>query len=338
MSQRPPLTLGTETAPRDARTRAGRARPVLAFLRRLVAGVATVFLASVVVFAAVEVLPQDPARSVLGNESTVEQREAFRLEHGLDDPPVERYLRWAGGMLQGDFGDSIVSGRPIADELWDRLGYTALLAFTAVLLSVVIGLPLALIAARKPGGPFDTVVNVVSVALSAVPEFVLGILLALIFASQLGWLPLLSRGIADGELAALVMPALTLGLMAVSYVFRFSKVGVLEAAEAPFVRSAMLRGISDRRITARHILPVASGAVINVVALNAIYLLGGVVVVENLFSYPGLGTLLVTAIESNDLFVIEAVAVVTAALLVGINLIADTAVLALNPKSRGAGS
>ncbi|MFI5953267.1 ABC transporter permease [Cryptosporangium sp. NPDC051539] len=314
--------------------------PSWRFLRvvasKVVVGVLTVWLASVVVFAAVEVLPQDPARVALGIESSEAQRAQFREEHGLNDGAAERYLRWASGIVRGDFGTSIVSGRPIADELAPRLYYTAILALAAVALSVVIGLPLAMIAARRPGGAFDTGVNMLTVSLSAVPEFVIGILLAWLFASQLGLLPLVSTSIQDGNFAALVLPTLTLGLMAVSYVYRFSRVGVIEAGQAPFIRAATLRGVSSRRVTTHHVLPVAGGAVVNVVALNAIYLLGGVVVVENVFSYPGLGTLLVTGVQTNDLPVIEAVAVATAALLVAINLAADTLDAAMNPRTRGA--
>jgi peptide/nickel transport system permease protein len=328
-SERQGLDLGP--AARSSRPAAG----VLAAVgKKVVIAVATVWIASVVVFLAVEILPQDPARAALGKESTEEQREAFREAHGLNDPAIDRYSRWLGGMVRGDFGESIVSGRPIADELWPRLRFTALLAATSVLISVVVGVPLALRAARSPGGAFDTVANLASVSVSAVPEFVVGLLLAYVLASWLGVLPVLSNGIGDGDWAALVLPAMTLGLMAVSYVFRFARVGVIEAAEAPFVRAAKLRGLSGRRVMWRHVLPVAASAVVNVVALNTIYLLGGVIVVENLFSYPGLGTLLLTGVNSNDFPVIEAVAVVTSGLLVIVNLVADAAVIALNPRLR----
>lgn len=320
---------------RPAAAPSRRAAGVLAAVgRRIATAALTVWIASVVVFLAVEILPQDPARSALGNQSTEEQRAEFREAHGLNDPPIDRYVRWLGGMVRGDFGESIVSGRPIADELWPRLRLTALLAATSVAISIVVGIPLAVRAARRPGSAFDTAVNLTSVAVSAIPEFVVGLLLAYVFASRLGLLPVLSSGIAQGDWAALVLPALTLGLMAVSYVFRFARVGVIELADAPFVRAATLRGLSARRVTWRHMLPVAASAVVNVVALNAIYLLGGVIVVENLFSYPGLGTLLVTGISSNDFPVIEAVAVATSALLVVVNLAADAAVIALNPRLR----
>jgi peptide/nickel transport system permease protein len=303
-------------------------------LTGLVTGLLTVMLASMVVFAAVEVLPRDPARTALGNESTEEQRAAFREEYGLNDPAPVRYARWAGGMLRGDFGVSVISRRPIADELWPRLGRTALLALTALLISVALGIPLAARAARRPGGAFDTVANLLSTGVSAVPEFVVGIGLVYVFASWLGLLPVLSNGVENGQWVGLILPALALGLAAVSYVFRFARVGVAETAGSPFVRSARLRGFSERRLTWRHVLPVASSAVVNVVALNAIYLLGGVIVVENLFAYPGLGTMLIGGVRDNDLPTIEAVAVVTAALLVAVNVAADALVAVLNPRTR----
>lgn len=313
----------------------GRTSGLLAALTRKVAlALVTIWAASVVVFLAVEVLPQDPARVALGLESTPEQRAAFREAYGLNDSPLERYGRWAAGMLTGDFGTSIISGRPIAQELWPRLGYTAVLAVTSIAISIVVGVPLALRAARRPGGRFDATANLASVSLSSVPEFVVGLLLAFLFASTLGWLPVLSSGVARGDWTGLILPAVTLGSMAVSYVYRFARVGVIAAAGAPFVRAATLRGLPPRRITWRHVLPVASAAVVNVVALNAIYLIGGVIVVENLFAYPGLGTLLLTGVNSHDLPVIEAVAVVTAGLLVAINLTADAVVAILDPRLR----
>jgi peptide/nickel transport system permease protein len=178
------------------------------------------------------------------------------------------------------------------------------------------------------------VANLLSTGVSAVPEFVVGIALVYVFASWLGLLPVLSNGVGNGQWSGLVLPALALGLTAVSYVFRFARVGVVETAGSPFVRSARLRGFSERRLTWRHVLPVAASAVVNVVALNAIYLLGGVIVVENLFAYPGLGTLLIGGVRDNDLPTIEAVAVVTAALLVAVNVAADALVAVLNPQTR----
>lgn len=307
---------------------------VRALLRRLLVALATVFVASILVFAAVEVLPRDPARTALGNESTIQQREAFREQYGLNDPAVNRYLRWGSGVVRGDFGESVISHRPITDELWSRLRNTATLAFLAVTISVVVGIPLAMRAAKRPGGVFDMTANMWSITVSAIPEFVLGLTLVYVFASRLNVLPVLSNNVNRGEWKGLVLPSITLGLAAVSYVFRFARLGVIESADAPFVRAARLRGVPERRVRWRHVLPVASSAVVNVVALNAIYLLGGVIVIENVFAYPGLGTLLVTGVKENDLPMIEAVAVVTAALLVAVNVIADFFVVLLNPRLR----
>lgn len=297
----------------------------------------TVFITTIVVFAAVEVLPQDPARAALGIDSTAAQRAAFRHQYGLDQPALERYFHWLGGLLHGRFGNSVISHQPIAQDLWPRLQNTATLAVIAIAISLVIGIPLAVRGAQKPGGFFDTAANFASVSASAVPEFVLGMVLSYIFASELGWLPVLSDGVDSGQLTGLVLPSVTLGLGAVSYVFRFARVGVIEISQAPHIRAAILRGTSQRRITYRHILPLATATVVNVVALNAIYLLGGVIVVENLFAYPGLGTLLLSGVSDNDLPTIEAVAVVTATLLVTINLAADMVVVLLNPRLRSGG-
>jgi peptide/nickel transport system permease protein len=330
------VELDSESPPAVERSRAQRPMGgfLRALLRRLIVAAATVFVASVVVFAAVEVLPRDPARTALGNESTVEQRELFRDKYGLNDPASTRYLRWGRGVVHGDFGESVISHRPITDELWTRLKNTAILASLAVAISVMVGIPLAMRAAKKPGGAFDLSANLWSITVSAVPEFVLGLTLVYVFASRLDILPVLSNNVNRGEWKGLVLPSLTLGLAAVSYVFRFARLGVIEAADAPFVRAARLRGVPERRVRWRHVLPVASSAVVNVVALNAIYLLGGVIVVESVFAYPGLGTLLVTGVRDNDLPMIEAVAVVTAALLVLVNVIADVVVIVLNPRLR----
>ncbi len=305
-----------------------------ALIRRLLVALATVFVASVVVFAAVEVLPRDPARTALGNESTAQQREVFREQYGLNDPAVTRYLRWGNGIIHGDFGKSVISHRSITDQLWSRLENTAILACLAVAISVLIGIPMAMRAARRPGGAFDLTANLWSITVSAIPEFVLGLTLVYVFASRLHLLPVLSNNVNRGGWEGFVLPSVTLGLAAVSYVFRFARLGVIEASDAPFVRAARLRGVPERRVRWRHVLPVASSAVVNVVALNAIYLLGGVIVVESVFAYPGLGTLLVTGVKDNDLPMVEAVAVVTAGLLVAVNVIADLVVVMLNPRLR----
>ena len=305
-----------------------------ALLRRTALAALTVLIVSVVVFGALNVLPADPTTAALGPEATPEMRAAYRRLMNLDLPPTSRYLRWAGGMLRGDFGISVVSRNPIGPELAQRFALTAVLGLTALVLSVVLALPLAVRAARRAGRVFDVTVSAVAIAVSAVPEFVVAIGVVVVFVSNLRLFPVSSNSIVEGDLAALVLPVLTLTLGAAAYVFRHARVSVIETMSAPYVRTAVLNGFSPARILWRHVMPNAAVVVVNAVALNAITLLSGVIVVEAVFGYPGLGQLLVQALVANDFPKIEAVAVVTTALLVVINLLADGAVLVLDPRLR----
>jgi peptide/nickel transport system permease protein len=237
-------------------------------------------------------------------------------------------------MVQGDFGTSVMSGRPVGPQLGQRLKYTAILGLLALAFSVVIGLPLAIWAARHRESGLDLGLSVSAISITSVPEFVLALVVLLIGASTLHLFPVTSAAIAKGKLEALVLPTVTLTLAATAYIFRLARVSIIETLAAPYVRTAILNGFSPARILWRHVLPNAGAVIINVVALNAIFLLSGVIVIENVFAYPGIGTLMVQAIEAKDLPIVEAVAVVTATLLVTINLIADAVVLLAVPRLR----
>jgi peptide/nickel transport system permease protein len=303
-------------------------------LRRIAQGVLTVWIIALIVFAALNILPGDPATAALGHEATPEMRAAYRHLMNLDLPPVTRYLRWAGGMLHGDFGVSVVSRNPIASELAKRLMFTAILGVASLVLSVLGALPLAVLSARRSGRILDVAISAVAIAVSAVPEFVVAIGVVVIFVSGLRLLPVSSGRIAEGDLTALVLPVITLTLAAAAYVFRHARVSVIETMGAPYVRAAILHGFSPNRVLWFHVMPNAVVVVVNAVALNAITLLSGVIVVENVFGYPGLGQLLVQALNANDFPKVEAVAVVTAALLAAINILADGVVLLLDPRLR----
>lgn len=307
--------------------------------RRVLVAVATVVAVSALVFAAIEIVPIDPALHALGRESTPEQRALFRQRMHLDDPPVARYLRWGGSMLRGDFGIAITSGRPVAPLLAQRLRNTTILGVTALIVSVVVGLPLAVWAAQHRDSSLDLGLSIGAIAITSVPEFVLALLILLLFASQLRWFPVTSTGVAKGEYAGLVLPIVVLSLAAIAYIFRLARVSIVETLAAPYVRTAVLNGFSANRILWRHVLPNAGAVIVNVIALNAIFLLSGVIVIENVFAYPGIGTLMVQAIQAKDLPIVEAVAVVSAAILVTVNLIADGLVLLAVPRlrTRGAG-
>ena len=333
---------GTVDRP-NAVQRVTRASPTVAVMRalgrRLLVAVATVVAVSILVFAAIEIVPIDPALHALGRESTPEQRALFRQRMHLDDPPVARYLRWGGNMLLGDFGVSITSGRPVAPLLAQRLRNTTILGVTALVVSVVVGLPLAVWAAQHRDSSLDLGLSIGAIAITSVPEFVLALLILLLFASQLRWFPVTSTGVAKGEYAGLVLPIVVLSLAAIAYIFRLARVSIVETLAAPYVRTAVLNGFSPNRILWRHVLPNAGAVIVNVIALNAIFLLSGVIVIENVFAYPGIGTLMVQAIQAKDLPIVEAVAVVSAAILVTVNLIADGLVLLAVPRlrTRGAG-
>jgi peptide/nickel transport system permease protein len=316
----------------------GRSAPalavVLALTRRAAVALATVVAVSMLIFVAIEIIPIDPALHALGRESTPEQRELFRQRMNLDDPPVERYLVWAGNLVRGDFGTSVISGRPVGPLLVQRLQNTAILGVTALVISVLVGPPLAVWAARHRDSPLDLGLSITAITITSVPEFVLALLILLLFASQLRLLPVTSTGVAEGQYAGLVLPVLALSLAAVAYIFRLARVSIIETLSATYIRTAILNGYSPNRILWRHALPNASAVIINVIALNAIFLLSGVIVIENVFAYPGIGTLMVQAIQSKDLPIVEAVAVVTATILVTVNLIADGLVLLAVPRLR----
>jgi peptide/nickel transport system permease protein len=303
-------------------------------LRRTLLGAFTVWIISAIVFVALNILPGDPATAALGHEATPEMRDAYRRLMNLDLPPAVRYLRWAGGMLHGDFGISVISRNPIGSELGHRFEFTALLGVTSLVLSVLLALPLAILAATRAAGLLDIALSSAAIAVSAVPEFVVAIGVVVIFVSLLRLLPVSSARIAQGDLTALILPMITLTLGAAAYVFRHARVSVIEAMSAPYVRTAILNGFSPARILWLHVMPNAVVVVVNAVALNAITLLSGVIVVENVFGYPGLGQLLVQALTGSDYPKVEAVAVVTAALLTAINILADGVVLLLDPRLR----
>jgi len=309
-----------------------------ALARRMLVAVTTVVAVSMLVFGAIEIVPIDPALHALGRESTPEQRALFRQRMHLDDPPLARYLRWGGNILRGDFGTSVTSGRPVAPLLAQRLRNTAILGVSALIVSVVVGLPLAVWAARHRDSTLDLGLSIGAIAITSVPEFVLALLILLLFASQLRWFPVTSTGVAEGKYAGLVLPIVVLSLAAIAYIFRLARVSIVETLAAPYVRTAVLNGFSPNRILWRHVLPNAGAVIVNVIALNAIFLLSGVIVIENVFAYPGIGTLMVQAIQAKDLPIVEAVAIVTAAILVTVNLIADGLVLLAVPRLRARGA
>ena len=308
--------------------------------RRLLTLGLTLWLASLVVFVVLEVLPGDPALLMLGVDARPDTLAALRAQMGLDQPAPVRYLAWTGGLLTGDLGTSHTYGVPVADLIRDRLVVTAPLAGLAMLVSTAAALPLGLLAASKRGRPADYGVMVFSQLGIAVPNFWFGILLVLWFSIGLGWFeaggfPGWSAGIGPA-LKSLVLPALTLGLTEAAILARVTRSAVLDTLGEDYVRTARAKGLSRDAVMRRHVLRNALIPITTIVGLQFAFLLGGAIVIENVFFLPGLGRLLFQAISQRDLIVVKDAVMVLAAMVVAVNLIVDILYAVIDPRPKAA--
>lgn len=308
--------------------------------RRLLTLGLTLWLASLVVFVVLEVLPGDPALLMLGVDARPDTLAALRAQMGLDQPAPVRYLAWTVGLLTGDLGTSHTYGVPVADLIRDRLAVTAPLAGLAMLVSTAAALPLGLLAASKRGRAADYGVMVFSQLGVAVPNFWFGILLVLWLSIGLGWFeaggfPGWSAGIGPA-LKSLTLPALTLGLTEAAILARVTRSAVLDTLGEDYVRTARAKGLSRGAVMRRHVLRNALIPITTIVGLQFAFLLGGAIVVENVFFLPGLGRLLFQAISQRDLIVVKDAVMVLAAMVVAINLIVDILYAVIDPRPKAA--
>jgi peptide/nickel transport system permease protein len=308
--------------------------------RRLLTLGLTLWLASLVVFVVLEVLPGDPALLMLGVDARPDTLAALRAQMGLDQPAPVRYLAWTGGLLTGDLGTSHTYGVPVADLIRDRLVVTAPLAGLAMLVSTAAALPLGLLAASQRGRPADYGVMAFSQLGVAVPNFWFGILLVLWFSIGLGWFeaggfPGWSAGIGPA-LKSLILPALTLGLTEAAILARVTRSAVLDTLGEDYVRTARAKGLSRGAVMRRHVLRNALIPITTIVGLQFAFLLGGAIVVENVFFLPGLGRLLFQAISQRDLIVVKDAVMVLAAMVVAVNLIVDILYAVIDPRPKAA--
>ena len=307
-------------------------------IRRILLSVATLLLVSLIVFSILEVLPGDVATRILGRDATPESLELLRNQLGLDRPAAVRYFGWLGGLLTGDFGSSLASSRPIADILGPRIFNTVLLSLFAFVLYIPFTLVPAIIQAlTRDRGP-DHALSVVTLVLLSMPDFLLATILLLAFVLWIPVLPAISLVDASSSVAeylrAMTLPAVTLAIVMAVYAVRMLRDNLIEVLDSDYVRMAELKGLSRSRVLLRHALPNALVPTLNVTALNLAYLIGGVVVVERVFTYPGFGTLLIDSLQLRDLPVIEATVMIAALVYVAANLAADVAAILLNPKLR----
>jgi peptide/nickel transport system permease protein len=300
----------------------------------------TLLAVSAVIFALSSLLPGDVAGQVLGRSSTAGQREEFRHAHGLDRPAAERYADWLGGAVRGDFGRSYLSDEDVASQIGPSLSNTIALAAFALVLSTFVSVLAAIAGALFRGRWPDSVASTITLVGLGLPEFVLGPLLVLALSVWLPLFPTLAivpphAGLIE-QLRVLMLPALTVAVALSVYVIRMLRESLIETLDSEYVRAARMRGLRERSLVLRHALLNSLGPALNVMALNFTYLIGGLVVVETVFGYAGIGSLLVDGISNHDTPVIEAIVLIGSAFYIAANLAADVCALALNPRLRTA--
>lgn len=305
---------------------------------RLLLGVLTLFAVSILIFVCTEILPGDVASAVLGQGATPEALVIFRKELGLDLPAYLRYWNWLVGALQGDLGVALTNKRVIVDEIMPRLGNTLFLAGYAALIAIPLAVGLGVYSAINEGKLSDKLSNISTLVAISLPEFFVAYLLIIFMAVKFTWFPSLSTVFPDMPLGDRIyqttLPAITLTLLVAAHMLRMTRSSVLSVMSTPYIEMAFLKGARRQRVITRHALPNAAAPIITVVALNLAYLVVGVVVIEAVFVYPGLGQLMVDAVSKRDVPVIQACGLVFAAVFVMLNTLADILVILVNPRLR----
>ena len=307
-------------------------------VNRLFLGLLTLFAVSVLIFVCTQILPGDVASAVLGQGATPEALVIFRRELGLDLPPQTRYWNWLSGALQGDLGVALTNKRVIMDDLLPRLRNTLFLAGYAALVAIPLSVGLGVLAAINEGKLTDRLSNVLTLIAISLPEFFVAYLLIIFFAVSFQWFPplaMVSKGMTFGErIFQTTLPAITLTLLVAAHMLRMTRSSVLSVMSTPYIEMAFLKGARRKRVIVRHALPNAAAPIITVVALNMAYLVVGVVVIESVFVYPGLGQYMVDAVAKRDVPVIQACGLTFATVFVALNTLADILVILVNPRLR----
>ena len=306
--------------------------------RRLALGLLTLFVISLILSLGLEVLPGDVAEAVLGQSATPDTVAALRRQLGVDRPPYIRYLNWLADLVRGDLGTSLANQRAVTELIGGRLANTLLLAAVTALIAVPLALSLGVVAAVYRERWIDKALSIVSLSTISLPDFFVAYLVTAVFAVQLHAFPAVSiispgMSLAD-KLYALSLPVLTLSLVVSAHMMRLTRAAILNLLRSPYIEMAQLKGLSPSRIIVHHAVPNAVSPIINVVVLNLAFLIVGVVVVEVVFVYPGLGQLLVDAVSKRDLPVVRACGLIFASVYVVLNLTADVLALLSNPRLR----
>jgi len=306
--------------------------------RRLGAAIVTLLIVSMVVFAITAVLPGDAAQQALGQFATPEQVAALRVKMGLDQPGVLRYLHWLTNLLSGDLGVSASNATSVTELMAGRVPNTLMLAAATALVSVPLALVLGIGSAMGRGGRIDGFVSFFTLMMVAVPEFLVATLAVLIFAVNLGWLSALSYSSEITSplqfMRTYALPVMTLCCVIVAQMARMTRAAVIDQLDSPYVEMARLKGVSPVRVVLRHALPNAIGPIANAIALSLSYLLGGVVIVETIFNYPGIASLMVDAVTNRDMALVQACTMLFCTAYLSLVLIADLCAILSNPRLR----
>ena len=314
-----------------------------ALLARLGISLVTLWVVSVLIFIGTNLLPGDIAQIILGQMATPENTAVLRAKLGLDKHPIEQYLVWLSNVAMGDLGISKAGlgaglGTPIVEMLGPRIDNTAMLTVLVGAIAIPISVALGLLAAMHPGTRLDRTITFSTLNIISIPDFLIATILVLVFAVSLGWLPSIVylRGDESGWvlMKTIAMPLLTLVILVSAQIIRMTRATVLNVMSSPYVEMAILKGIPRRRIILRHALFNAIGPIVNVIALNLAWLVGGVVVVEQIFSYPGLAKLMTEAVQMRDMPLVQACAMIFCAVYVVLIFIADMATILSNPRLR----
>ncbi|MES2172580.1 MAG: ABC transporter permease [Pseudomonadota bacterium] len=306
--------------------------------KRFASSLLTLLLVSVTIFVIAQLLPGDAAQEALGQSATAEQVAALRHEMGLDRPAYVRYADWLGGMVNGDPGQSMVANMPVAEVISSRLPNSLLLAALTALVAVPVALAIGIGSAMNRGGRIDRALNIATLSMVAVPEFLVATIAVLIFSVKLRWLPsiaLVSDDMTWGEyLPGVAMPILTLSVVVIAQMARMTRAAVIDQMDRPYVEMAVLKGVAPVQVVLKHIMPNAIAPIVNAMALSLSYLLGGAVIVETIFNYPGLASLMVNAVTSRDMPLLQACAMIFCAAYLLLMLIADVTAILANPRLR----
>jgi peptide/nickel transport system permease protein len=307
--------------------------------QRIALGLLLLFLVSILIFVGTIILPGDVAQSILGQAATPEALSNLRAELGLNEPAITRYFEWLGGAVTGDFGNALTSGLDISTEIGRRLGNTLFLAFWAAVIAVPLAIFLGLLAVRYRDKWPDKLISAVTLASISIPEFLIGYVVMYFIGVKLRWFSptaITYRPDADifTRLESIALPVIVLTLVVLAHMMRMTRAAILNVMQSAYIETAELKGLSRFQIIWKHAFPNSISPIVNVVMLNLAYLVVGVVVIEVVFVYPGMGQYLVDHVSKRDVPVVQACGLIFAAVYIGLNMIADIVSILANPRLR----